>query len=288
MYREEAGGILNFKWSIAVYQGPTPFALQPGERGLTALSPESVSDIKCTAVADPFLLRRDGRWYLFFEAMNEAVHRGEIAYATSTDGLHWEYAGIVLRENFHLSYPHVFEHEGTVYMVPETRQDNSIRLYAATSFPNEWKLVKVLLTGEYADSTVFFHDGKWRMFSQRGLDETRLFQSASLESGWTEHPGNLLWAANRTYCRPGGRVISFDGELYRFVQDGLVSYGNNLRALQIESLTDSEFKEREIDGSPVLRASKRGWNAVGMHHLDAMQVGDGQWLGAVDGVTISV
>lgn len=51
---------------------------------------------------------QDGRWYMFFEVMNQDSDRGEIGLALSDDGIHWEYSQIVLVEPFHLSYPHVF------------------------------------------------------------------------------------------------------------------------------------------------------------------------------------
>jgi hypothetical protein len=237
----------------------------------------------CTTVADPFLLRRDGRWHMFFEALNASSGRGEIAFAISEDCLAWTYGGMVLREDFHVSYPHVFEHGGTVYMIPETRQADMIALYAAYSFPHDWRPVSVLVRGYYADATVFFYDGKWRMFAQRGVDEMRLFSSTTLECGWEEHPGNPFWVANRVYCRPGGRMLRFDGEWYRLAQDGLVRYGSNVRAMHIRRLTNTEFEEREIESGPILLPSFRGWNARGMHHLDAVEISAGEWLGAVDG-----
>jgi hypothetical protein len=276
---------MQYKWSIAMYRGSTPFTLKPISAAPT-LAPELVSEIACKTVADPFLLRRDGKWYMFFEALNGITNRGEIAYATSANGLDWEYQGIVLRENFHLSYPCVFENDGTFYMIPETRQAGAIRLYAAMSFPQDWKLVNVLVDGDYADSTVLFHNGKWRMFSQRGLDEMRVFQSESLESGWKQHPGNPFWEANRIYCRPGGRPLFYEGSWYRFAQDGRRGYGNNLRAMRITKLTDHEFEEKEIEASPILRASLSGWNAMAMHHIDAVQISASEWLAAVDGATM--
>jgi hypothetical protein len=276
------------KWSIAVYQGSSPFKLEPAGSRIPAISPESITDIKCRTVADPFLLRRSDHWYLFCEAWNDNSGRGEIGFATSVDGLEWSWSGIVLREDFHLSYPHVFEHNGTVYMVPETRQADTVRLYAALSFPHDWRLVNVLIRGPYADSTVFFHDGVWWMFSQRGLDEMRIFYSGQLDDGWTMHPMNPIWPGNRTYSRPGGRVIQVHGDLYRFAQDGVLTYGNNLRAMRIKHLSKLEFEEEEIPQSPVLSASLKGWNALGMHHLDAVETGPDQWLGAVDGATAGI
>jgi hypothetical protein len=55
--------------------------------------------------------------FLFFEVMNDQGYKGEIAFATSADGLAWEYQGIVLAEPFSLSYPQVFRWRGEVYMV---------------------------------------------------------------------------------------------------------------------------------------------------------------------------
>jgi hypothetical protein len=268
-----------------MYQGPSPFAMRPAGERVPVLTPDSATDISCRTVADPFLLFRNGVWYMFFEAWNAETGRGEIAYATSSTGLEWTYGGVVLREPFHLSYPHIFEHKGTVYMIPETRQAASVRLYAAKAFPEGWELVSTLLHGPYADSTVFFRDGKWWMFTQRGLDEMRIYSSSVLETGWTEHPKNPVWPGNRVYSRPGGRVLQYGGDWYRFAQDGVLAYGNNLRVLKINVLSDSDFEENETEHSPLFRASLKGWNALGMHHLDAAEIRPGVWIGAVDGAT---
>ena len=74
-----------------------------------------------------------------------------------------------------------------------------------------------------------------------------------------------------------------NGRLIRFAQDGWPTYGHSLRAFEIVHLTEHRYEEREMDGSPVLRASRSGWNAIGMHHLDALRRPDGAWLAVVDG-----
>ena len=126
------------------------------------------------------------------------------------------------------------------------------------------------------------------MFTQRGLDELQLFTSERLEDGWSAHPASPLWAGNRTYSRPGGRILKYAGDWYRFAQDGVLSYGNNLRAMRIDRWNVTEFSESEIAGSPILKASLTGWNAMGMHHLDAVEVEDNLWLAVVDGATVSL
>jgi len=89
-------------WSIAIYTGTTPFNLQPEPPVLTKFD---VTDIPADFVADPFMLRRDDTWYMFFEVMHSKTQRGEIGLATSNDALSWTYDRIVLKEPFHLSFP---------------------------------------------------------------------------------------------------------------------------------------------------------------------------------------
>ena len=98
------------RWAIGIYAGSSPLVLSPVE-GLEqpVLTDRHVSDVRATTVADPFLVRRVDSWYLFFEVLNASTGRGEVAFATSGDGLRWEYGRVVLREPFHLSYPQVFD-----------------------------------------------------------------------------------------------------------------------------------------------------------------------------------
>src|SRR5262245_26175147 len=103
-------------WSIAIYTGITPFNLQPR---LPVLTKADVTDIPAAFVADPFMAQRNQTWYMFFEVMHGTKHLGEIGLATSNDALTWTYDRIVLREPFHLSYPHVFEWQNQYYMIPE-------------------------------------------------------------------------------------------------------------------------------------------------------------------------
>jgi hypothetical protein len=275
------------KWAIGVYSGPGPFELTPPACvSNPVLSAEDVEDIRAGAVADPFLLRRSDTWYLAFEALNKRNGRGEIAFATSSDGFEWKYTGVALREPFHLSYPYLFEADGAVYMIPETRQANGIRLYRAHEFPWRWVCLREILQGSYADASIIQYHGLWWLFAHRGLDETRLFWSAELESGWREHPVSPLWPGNRTYSRPGGRILLHGGRLFRFVQDGSLNYGHSLRVLEVDLLNEREFIEHELESSPLLAASQQGWNASGMHHIDVQPArGDG-WIAMVDGANL--
>ncbi len=277
------------KWSIGLYTGPSPLALAPRTTpDRPVLTAEDVTDLDAFGVADPFFLQADGLYYLFFEVLNRTTDRGEIAYATSRDGLAWQYGAVVLREPFHLSYPFVFTHGDACFMIPETRQVERVRLYRAARFPHDWRCVGELLTGPFADSTLLWHDERWWLFAERGLDELRLFHSRAVTGPWVEHPASPLWPGNRRYSRPGGRILRAEGRLLRFAQDGWPTYGSRLHAFAIEELTPTRYAEQLCPESPILAATGAGWNALAMHHLDAIQIAPAQWLAAVDGASIGL
>ncbi len=94
--------------------------------------------------ADPFLFKKDGHTFLFVEMFDNKTEKGIIGYSEFIDNRFTE-PQPVLEENFHLSYPYVFEKDGTIYMMPETHEDNCIQLYKAVKFPTKWKKDCVLV-----------------------------------------------------------------------------------------------------------------------------------------------
>ena len=153
-------------WAIGVYEGSSPWSLIEIKRVENpVLTRDDVTDVNAELLADPFMIVREGVYYLFFEILLQGEDRGVIGHAVSADGFEWQYRGVVLEEGFHLSYPHVFEWNGQVYMVPESNCDFSVRLYRAVEFPKRWEFVNKLLTGhDYVDATLFRHDDMWWMF----------------------------------------------------------------------------------------------------------------------------
>ncbi|RME73335.1 MAG: hypothetical protein D6781_00610, partial [Verrucomicrobia bacterium] len=177
-----------------------------------------------------------------------------------------------------------------VYMIPETYQAGEVRLYRARRFPDEWALERVLLAGEeFVDASPFFHDGRWWMFVGCGIppersDGLRLFMAPELAGPWTEHPASPLRTGDPVRSRPAGRVFRMGGAPVRLAQASGPYYGMSVRAFRIVDLTEKTYREEACgDGEPVLAGSGEGWNAVGMHHMDPVQLGERRWLAAVDG-----
>ena len=202
--------------------------------------------------ADPFLLEQHGKTYLFFEDLPYREHRAIISCSelspTGEPGPPFE----VLRRPYHLSYPFVFEHGGEVYMIPETKENRTVELYRATTFPRGWELVATLLTDLYAvDATLHVHAGKLWMFV--GLsdgrfsnsDELGIFYADDLLGPWTPHPHNPVLSDVRL-ARPAGKLFVEDGKLIRPSQDCGKAYGYALNFSEVLTLTPTEYRERPI------------------------------------------
>jgi hypothetical protein len=276
-------------WSVGIYLGDSLFCFAPHQHAknpvLTALD---VTDINAVFIADPFMLKMEDTWYMFFEVMNRETGKGQIGLATSHDALIWTYQRIVLKESFHLSYPYVFESSGEYYMIPETCQAKSIRLYKASRFPSQWSFFKTLISGGYfADASIFHYDRSWWLFADTSPhmthDTLSLYRAAELTGPWLEHPKSPVVQGNPGGARPGGRVMVLDNRIIRYAQNCIPAYGTQVQAFEVNELTPKQYHEHMALKDPVLAAGGIGWNASGIHHVDPQPLEDGRWIACVDG-----
>jgi hypothetical protein len=269
-------------WSSTTW-GPFNLSDPPGINN-PVLSAKDVTDRDAQFVADPFLFYEGDTWYMFLEVFDRQTG-GDIAIATSSDGLTWTYDRIVLDEPFHLSYPYVFKVDDSYYMIPETHQLSDVRLYQATHFPYEWAYVSTLLAGrKYVDPSIFQFNGRWWMFIGETENTTLyLFSSRSLKGKWIEHPKSPVILNDSLSARPGGRVFIYDGDKIIRVAE---SFGDRLRvrAYQIDLLTTRKYEEHEIPESPLLEPGDQPevWYEAGMHQFDPWWTGE-KWLVVYDG-----
>jgi len=95
--------------------------------------------------ADPFPFEHDGRTYLFVEDFDHRVGKAVISVVEWGDDGPRGLPRPVLTHDVHLSYPFVLEHEGEVWMIPETSGARTVELYSAVRFPWEWERHSILL-----------------------------------------------------------------------------------------------------------------------------------------------
>jgi hypothetical protein len=273
-------------WSIGIYTGDSPYDLKPAPQiPNPVLTAGHVTDIPASFVADPFIIRANP-WFMFFEVWNPHSDKGVIGLATSENGFEWRYERIVLSEEFHLSYPYVFEWENTCYMIPETLGANAACLYRADEFPTRWSLVRKLIDGPCADTSIVRFADLWWLFlcsTPYQHDTLRLYFAEQLTGPWREHPQSPLVRGDNCRARPAGRILRVNDKLIRFAQECAPRYGTRVRAFDVLDLTTTNYEEVENSASPVLEPGGGDWNATGMHHLDAQQQPDGTWLACVDG-----
>jgi hypothetical protein len=275
-------------WEIGILDGISPLEWKSeSEYRNPAVTARNVTDIEADFVADPFMICRNGVWYLFFEAFRKDTCLGEIGLAVSSDFVRWKYQKIVLRESFHLSYPYVFEWEGSCYMIPESLGADEIRLYKSQNFPGDWQFHCSLIRGRHADPSIFRHEDRWWMFAcdtpfaHRSL---RLYSAPHLQGPWEEHPESPIVEHDARIARPAGRVVTFDGRLIRFAQDCSREYGGQVWAFEITHLGRESYAERLATAKPVIGAGSKGqWRTSRMHHLDAHANSAGGWIACVDG-----
>lgn len=205
--------------------------------------------------ADPFVVARDGRHFLFTEDYERTVGRGRIFVHEIAEGRSRE-VGVALAEPFHLSFPYLFEHDGELYLVPESAADLSIRIYRCTRFPLGWELVRVAMRDvDAVDTLIFPFGGRWWLLTSiappgTGDYSAELFAfhaDSPLAQEWHPHAANPLVMDPRR-ARNGGIVLD-GGAVYRVNQrHGFGTYGEGAAVNRIVELTPTTFVEEPVTG----------------------------------------
>lgn len=200
--------------------------------------------------ADPFVVLRDGRCYLFIEEKLYSTNRGRILCLTLDQDMSILGTQVVLEKPYHLSYPFVFEHDGQLYMVPESKGNHDIQLYRCRNFPYDWEFVKALISPiDAVDATLLQYQGQWWLFANvakpgaSSWDTLNLYRADDLLADeWIPHPLNpILHDVSR--ARPAGRILSGTGDLIRPSQDSAARYGGALNFNRIQALTSTTYRE---------------------------------------------
>ena len=201
--------------------------------------------------ADPFLFERGGAHHLFFEHVPAGQTRGVIAHAELRPGEAAEPV-TVMEAPHHLSYPHVFEHGGEVFLLPESSAARRLELHRATEFPHRWELDTVLFDDlDVVDATPFEHEGRLWMLAAIAahgasrLDELHLLWADGPRGPWTPHPLNPVVSDARA-GRPAGAMLRDGDRLIRPAQDGSRRYGGAVSFRAVDVLSETEYEEHEV------------------------------------------
>jgi len=231
------------RWNVA-YQHSESW------QDVTLWRSKKIKNPKDRYLADPFIVEKDGDHYCFVEDFDCRNGKGRIAaYKIAPSG--YQSLGVVLEEDFHLSYPFIFRYEDEFFMCPETHKKGEIRLYKCTDFPQQWTFESTIFKNiTAADTNIFEHDGRWWMFANvdgsvvEDLScQLHIFSSESpISDKWEPHAKNPVIFDSKT-ARNGGMILD-DGEVYRvFQRQGFDTYGEACGVAKITHLSDTEYRE---------------------------------------------
>lgn len=216
--------------------------------------------------ADPFIIYKDNKHYVFFEELKFEDYHGYLAVAElDTKNGKLVNTQTIMKLDYHLSYPFIFEEKDTYYMIPESGDNQTIDLYECTSFPTEWKKKQTLIENIQAvDTTLLKKDESWYLFTNEKIegadfdDELSIYKSEDLFNQPFEKLYEQPVITNVMNARMAGKFIQKDGEIFRVSQDGGKRYGyraNINKVIQIEN----GYKEEKLS------TIKPGNMALGFH-----------------------
>jgi hypothetical protein len=204
-------------------------------------------------LADPFVVTREGRTCVFVEDYAFSTSKGRItAFELGESGA--QELGVAVEEEFHLSFPFLFEHDGSLFMCPEAAASGQIRLYRCLEFPLKWRLERIAMSGvSAADSMLFPHGGLWWLLTNLSeappVDHSAQLHVFSapdpLAERWEPHPDNPV-RNDPAYGRNAG-LLRRGGEIVRVCQvQGFRSYGAGATLMRIVRLDRDAFIEEPI------------------------------------------
>lgn len=221
-------------------------------------------------IADPVGSSRE---MIYCEGMNARTGKGEILTLSENT---WRPVAITLGGG-HLSYPQIVQSAGDGgpgLLFPEMASIGAPTIFQLDSSglacKSSWQMTG-LEKERIVDGTLLKHDGNWYLFG--GLlatcnQQLHLWFADDLRGPWRIHPKSPICNDPRR-SRMAGPVLSSDGRLYRFGQDGSSGYGNGAAINRIEILNRLDYSETHLQ---TLRIE----GACGPHSIQF--VGEKLWL----------
>ena len=238
-------------------------------------------------VADPFLFTYFDELYLFYEEQIDLQGKGVIKMIKTSDLKQWSKPIIVLKEPFHLSYPNVFEFDNSVYMLPETGQTSSIKLYKANKDLSEWKFVQTLLTGKiFVDTSIINFNSMFYLFTtdySDGVNVLELYYSNTIFGNWTKHPQSPIAIGNNK-GRCAGSLFFFNNIIYRPTQCCEKLYGGGVDIYKVLKMNTKEYKEEKFMN---IIPNDDYFYSIGGHHFKYCKY-NGKNVIATDGIELCI
>jgi hypothetical protein len=201
--------------------------------------------------ADPFLVNKGEKKYIFFEEYSYNKEKGVIKCGELSNKSLIN-VRTVLSGDHHLSYPCINKIDEKYYLIPECSESNELYIYKSVEFPYLWeKHVKLFNNKRVADPTIFQDKNDQIWLFVNILNEENNYNSKlniyKLENNFLNiipHKKNPV-IDNYSNARGAGNVFySESGDLLRPSQNNSSNvYGGSLNISKIEILDINNYKE---------------------------------------------
>ena len=225
--------------------------------------------------ADPFLYKYKKRDYLFFENFNIKTKKGKISVGElKKDTL--ININDILKLDYHMSYPFVFNFKKNIFLIPETSDQKRIEIWKSISFPYKWKLYKILFENEnHADVTLLKNKKNIWLFSNKSVDKfndhlSELYIYKIVDNNFNKilpHKHNPVICDTRR-ARNAGNFYFEKNKIIRPSQINLKNiYGYGLNLNKIKKLSINKYVEENF----LKIIPKKKSSFIGIHHLTSVK-----------------
>ena len=142
----------------------------------------------------------------------------------------------VLNLPYNVSSPHLFEHNGEIYMLPEV-SNNGIEIYKASSFPYRWELHRrININTKIHSPTIFHHKDMWFLLGTVQTYQTTDYETEGVQgigtsaddgliilyssdfNQWSLHPECKNGYVYYPESRNAGKIFNLGGKLIKPIQ----------------------------------------------------------------------
>ena len=230
-----------------------------------------LEDNAASYYADPFIFARDGVVAIFCEEYLYRSSKGVISVFTIEASGRRSDPKIIVERPHHLSYPFLFEHDGALWMMPESSSAGVLELFRCDEFPLRWSPQGAVLSGRsLSDATLAQHDGQWIMSAATNAgrastwDTLSIFRADSPFGPWREDGGGAC-LIDASAARPAGNWAKVGDVWLRPAQDCRTGYGQGTAICRLDDLREGAFAQTVVGRL----APPPGSASRGVHTLNA-------------------
>lgn len=205
---------------------------------------------KYTFQADPFIIEKADKLYVFYEAFSFRNSKGTLRCRildrelTEIDDVKLEGFDDL---NCHLSFPFLIHINDQLFMIPESSERKEVILFQSVEFPVRWKKIKVLISDTEVTDNVFLTINETCYLLSTTMDNEIIIHSAENIYGQWQRIAPSLKVSNHHH-RGAGAPYLVDNKMYFLTQECTPeTYGKSIYIKELVTLSNTVFDESLIE-----------------------------------------